>query len=54
MRDPLILAHDIGTSGTKSALVRPDGVVAWRRPDDAPERNACLADAFRRAACLHG
>ena len=27
MRDPLILAHDIGTSGTKSALVRPDGVI---------------------------
>jgi len=28
MRDPVILAHDIGTSGTKSALVRPDGVIA--------------------------
>lgn len=30
MRDPLILAHDIGTSGTKSTLVRPEdgGVVA--------------------------
>ena len=27
MRDPLILAHDIGTSGTKSALVRPDGLI---------------------------
>ncbi len=27
MRDPLILAHDIGTSGTKSSLVRPDGTI---------------------------
>lgn len=27
MRNPLILAHDVGTSGTKSALVRPDGVI---------------------------
>ena len=27
MGDPLILAHDIGTSGTKSSLVRPDGTI---------------------------
>jgi xylulokinase len=27
MREPLILAHDIGTSGTKSSLVRQDGVI---------------------------
>jgi sugar (pentulose or hexulose) kinase len=27
MRDPIILAHDIGTSGTKSSLVRPDGTI---------------------------
>jgi len=27
MRAPLILAHDVGTSGTKSSLVRPDGVI---------------------------
>lgn len=28
MRDPVILAHDIGTSGTKSSLVRPNGTIA--------------------------
>ena len=27
MSDPLVLAHDVGTSGTKSSLVRPDGVI---------------------------
>ena len=27
MRDPLILAHDIGTRGTESSLVRPDGMI---------------------------
>jgi len=27
MSDPLILAHDVGTSGTKSSLVRPDGMI---------------------------
>ncbi len=27
MRHPLILAHDVGTSGTKSTLVRPDGTI---------------------------
>ncbi len=27
MRGPLILAHDIGTSGTKSSLVWPDGTI---------------------------
>ena len=43
-----------GVTARGVSLVRPDGVVAWRRPDDAPERNACLADAFRRVACLHG
>jgi xylulokinase len=27
MPNPLILAHDVGTSGTKSVLVRPDGAI---------------------------
>jgi len=27
MQDLLILAHDVGTSGTKSSLVRPDGAI---------------------------
>ena len=30
-----------GVTARGVSLVRPDGVVAWRRPDDAPERNAC-------------
>jgi xylulokinase len=31
MLEPLILAHDVGTSGTKSSLVRPDGTIAASR-----------------------
>ena len=31
MQAPLILAHDVGTSGTKSSLVRPDGVILASR-----------------------
>ncbi|SBV35521.1 Monooxygenase FAD-binding protein [uncultured Stenotrophomonas sp.] len=51
---PEEFADAFGVTARGVSLVRPDGVVAWRHPDEARDRETCLADAFRRAACLRG
>jgi len=46
-------ADAFGVAARCVPMVQPEGAVTWCHLDVAQDRAACLADAFRRAACPH-